>query len=130
LKGPQYKNTPTEGPNGKWVGERGDGTWVPENGGPPVEYRNGFPDYSPYSRGQVDIPMAGDSKDFAAADKAMREKLGDPNWKRPPDCTWHHNENGVTMELIPKNVHATGGGASTPHMGGAAMTSGSQADEF
>jgi hypothetical protein len=37
---------------------------------------------------------------------------------------------GVTMELIPQNIHATGGGASTPHMGGASLYEGSNASEF
>lgn len=131
-KGPQYANTPKDGPNGSWTkGERGDGTWTPTNGGPPVEYKNGFPDYKPFSKGEVDIPMQGNrTSDFTNADKAMREKLGDPNWERPSGHTWHHNENGVTMELIPQNVHATGGGASTPHMGGASLHDGSQTAEF
>ena len=131
LKGPQYRNTPTEGPNGKWVGDRGDGTWVPSNGGPPVEYRNGFPDYSPFSKGDVDIPMVGDHNlDFKNADAAMRKKLGDDSWEMPEGYTWHHNENGTTMQLVPQNIHATGGGASTPHMGGAALHSGGQSAEF
>lgn len=131
LKGPQYNNTPTDGPNGKWAGERGDSTWQPSNGGPPVTYKNGFPDYGPFSKGDVDIPMQGNrTTDFGAADEAMRQKLNDPNWERPADHTWHHSENGVTMQLIPKNVHATGGGASTPHMGGASLYTGSNATEF
>ena len=131
LKGPQYTNTPKDGPNGKWQGERGDGTWVPSDGSPPVKYKNGFPDYSPFSKGDVDIPMRGDrTKDSDNADKAMREKLGDPHWERPRDYTWHHHENGTTMQLIPKSIHATGEGATTPHMGGAALYSGKQAEEF
>lgn len=132
LKGPQYKNTPKSGKNGNWSsGERGDGVWTPANGGPPVTYKNGFPDYSPFSKGDVDIPMKGNhTSDFTAADKAMREKLNDPSWRRPSDHTWHHNENGVTMQLVPKNVHATGAGASTPHMGASSMHSGKQSGEF
>lgn len=131
LKGPQYANTPKDGPKGKWQGERGDGTWVPVDGSPPIEYKNGFPDYSPFSLGDFDIPMRGDwHHDFDAATRAMREKLGDPNWELPDHLTWHHHENGTTMQLIPKSVHATGGGASTPHMGGAALYSGKQKEEF
>ncbi len=131
LKGPQYDSTPKDGPNGKWQGERGDGTWMPADGSPPIKYKNGFPDYSPFSKGDVDIPMHGNrTSDFTHADKAMREKLGDPNWTRPSDYTWHHHENGTTMQLVPKNIHATGGGATTPHMGGASLYSGQQAGEF
>ena len=60
----------------------------------------------------------------------MREQLGDPKWKRPKDMTWHHKEDGVTMQLVPKSIHGTGAGASTPHMGGASMYSGANATEF
>lgn len=122
LRGPQYNNTPTSGPNGQWVGERGDSVWQPAGGGPPITYRNGFPDYSPHSAGNVEIPVTGDTRtDFRLADQAQRQRLGDPNWERPNTHTWHHVEDGTTMQLIPKDVHATGGGASTPHMGGASM---------
>jgi len=69
-------------------------------------------------------------QDFTSADKAMRDQLDDPDWTRPSTHTWHHSENGVTMELIPKNIHATGGGASTPHMGGVSLYGGSNATEF
>ena len=133
LKGPQYKNTPKEGKGkGRWEGDRGDSKWIPEDG-PPVEYKNGFPDYSPhtYPGGQVEIPMKGDHDvDFSNADDAMRQKLGDPTWERPSDHTWHHKEDGVTMQLVPKNVHGTGDGASTPHMGGVSIQSGARSDEF
>ena len=136
LKGPQYHNTPKSGANGQWNGERGDGVWNPTNGGPSITYSKGFPDYSPhvYSRngvsGDVEIPMQGTRSDFSTADRAMRDKLGDPNWRRPRNHTWHHKEDGVTMQLIPSNVHATGSGASTPHMGGSSMHGGGQAQEF
>ncbi len=131
LKGPQYSNTPKDGPNGKWVGERGDSVWQPSNGGPPIEYKNGFPDYSPHSQGNIDIAMKGnETTDFTAATRGMRDKLGDPDWELPSNMTWHHNENGTTMQLVPKSIHATGGGATTPHMGGASLYSGSNASEF
>ncbi|MBM7069277.1 HNH endonuclease [Actibacterium sp. 188UL27-1] len=132
-KGPQYNNTPKSGDNGEWIsGERGDGVWRPANGGPEISYNNGFPDYGPHSAGNVEIPMRGNtSSDFTNADKAMREQMGDPNWRRPRDHTWHHSEDGTTMQLVPKNIHATGGGASTPHMGGASLYGdGSNADAF
>lgn len=129
LKGPQYKNTPVN--NGHWTGERGDSKWVPDNGSPPIEYKNGFPDYSPHSKGDVDIPMTGSRDiDDDLALQAMRKKLDDPSWDPPADHTWHHNENGTTMQLIPKNIHATGGGAHSPHMGGAALYQGNQAEAF
>ncbi|KZK95309.1 MULTISPECIES: HNH endonuclease [unclassified Pseudovibrio] len=130
-KGSQYGNTPKSGKNGIWEGERGDSKWVPADGGKPVEYKNGFPDYGPHSKGDVDIAMTGkNSKDFPAADKAMQEKLGDPTWRKPKGYTWHHKEDGVTMQLVPEHIHATGRGASTPHTGGAAMYKGGHASDF
>ncbi|MEL7497429.1 MAG: HNH endonuclease [Planctomycetota bacterium] len=131
LKGDQYKRTPKSGKNGKWEGERGDGKWVPADGSTPVEYKNGFPDYGPHSKADVEIPMRGDHyHDFNNADAAMRDKLGDPDWQRPDDMTWHHKEDGVTMQLVPKSVHGTGGGATTPHLGGASMHGGVHGKEF
>lgn len=131
LKGPQYGNTPTDGKNGAWKGDRGDSTWQPSNGGPEIKYKNGFPDYGPHSKGNVEIPMKGNhTTDFTAARDAMREKTGNPDWKTPKDMTWHHKEDGVTMQLIPKSVHSTGGGATTPHMGGASLYTGGNAPGF
>lgn len=131
LKGPQYANTPTDGPNGAWRGERGDSVWQPTNGGPPITYTNGFPNYGPYSGGNVEIAMRGNTTtDFTAARDAMRVQTGDPNWTKPSNMTWHHKEDGVTMQLIPKSIHATGGGASTPHMGGASLYDGSNQAGF
>lgn len=136
LKGPQYKNTPTSGKNGSWSGERGDGVWTPTNGGPPITYKNGFPDYGPHSAASVEIPMKGNSTDFTKATNASEDTLRDmygDNWRNgwKDDYSWHHKEDGVTMELVPRNIHATGGGASTPHMGGSSMYgTGGNATEF
>jgi len=137
LKGPQYKNTPVSGKNGQWKGERGDGTWVPKNGGPPIKYENGFPNYDKHSKMDVEIPMRGDhTTDFQNATKASEAKLREmygkkwkTGWKK--DYTWHHKQDGATMQLVPKNIHGTGGGASTPHMGGASLYgSGGNARKF
>lgn len=136
-KGPQYNNTPTSGKNGEWVsGERGDGVWKPANGGPSIKYENGFPQYGDHAIASADIPMKGNTTtDFTAARNAaeeqLRAKFGD-NWKNgwKQDYTWHHSENGTTMQLIPKSVHATGDGASTPHMGGASLYDGSNQTAF
>ncbi|WP_308917988.1 HNH endonuclease [Jannaschia sp. LMIT008] len=139
-KGPQYRNTPTSN-TGTWDPPegRGDGVFTPNNGGPPITYRNGFPDYSGHVHAQnvggvrvpsaVDIPMTGRNRtDFALADEAMRSRV--PGWERPDGHTWHHHEDGVTMQLVPRNIHATGDGAATPHMGGASLYRGSQQEAF
>src|SRR5262249_19073567 len=45
--------------------------------------------------------------DNQAADARMREKLGDPNWKRPKDFRWNHagGPGSKTMELVDANTH-------------------------
>ena len=43
--------------------------------------------------------------------------------KEPPGYTWHHKEDGVTMELIPADVHA-----AAKHTGGASVVGGSSSE--
>lgn len=142
-KGPQYNQTPKTGKNGAWVGERGDGDWIPSPGSPLDEglkefntkhgtnidrivYKDGFPDYGPFVYktpdgvpARVEIPYKGGRKDAPVADEAMREKLGDPDWQAPENYTWHHMEDGVTMELVPSKVH---GSNKSGHAGGTSLT--------
>ncbi|MBL9178092.1 MAG: HNH endonuclease [Verrucomicrobiaceae bacterium] len=78
--------------------------------------KEGFPDFSPYRQGpDVRIDMTGDSgKDLLAADK----KAGVTEaWRKERGLTWHHHQDGETMQLIPSEVNG-----NTPHIGGAAIT--------
>ncbi|MEJ6404352.1 HNH endonuclease [Yoonia sp. 2307UL14-13] len=88
-----------------------------------VEYKNGFPDFSGVSEGSVEIPMRGnrlenpETGDFGLAEKAYIDKYGSlPDGYDRKEFTWHHKEDGVTMELVPEEIHAanrhTGGGVS------------------
>jgi len=135
----------TRAPRGGFKGTRGNSDWVPDssssygkkvldwqkkNGskygvkpGEAITFKNGFPDFSKYvykmpngDKAQVAIKVTGKhGDDVAAANKAMK-KL-DPNWKgEPKNWTWHHNEDGMTMQLIPTKVN------SVPHDGGAMLT--------
>lgn len=130
-KGPQYGFTPTQN-LGDWHPPtgRGDGIFTPHNGGAPITYKNGFPDYSSHSVADVDIPMTGNRDiDNDLADQAMR--AFDSNWEKPRRHTWHHHEDGVTMQLVPNSIHGVGSGAKSPHMGGAALFGGgSQSGAF
>jgi RHS repeat-associated protein len=73
--------------------------------------KEGFPDFSPYSQKTVTIDMTGDNgPDFAAANKAAGYS------KTPDGMTWHHSEDGKTMELIPQDLNT-----GVPHTGGAAI---------
>jgi hypothetical protein len=139
-------NFGTRMPRGGFSGTRGASDWVPnpastskynkdvlawqkKNGakfgvkeGDAIPYRDGFPDFSKYVYKNADgvpanpkINMTGnDYADFKSADDAMR-KL-DPDWEKPPGWTWHHVEDGVTMQLVPTKIN------SIPHTGGASLT--------
>ena len=48
--------------------------------------------------------------DFKAANKAAGFD------ETPPGMTWHHNEDGVTMELVPSKLNN-----NVPHDGGASV---------
>jgi len=128
-KGKQYEKTPKSGPGkGKWEPDtgRGDGEWVPEPGSKLAEaikpktsinYENGFPKFDDFSKGEVKIPQTGShSGDFKLSDEMYRKQIGDPKWKRPDGMTWHHKEDGTTMQLVPSNVNGNAG-----HYGGASL---------
>lgn len=62
--------------------------------------------------------VLGTSADFAAADKQMRTKLGDPNWEQPKSITWNHagEPGSTTLELVDYETHR-----SVKHKGNAAI---------
>lgn len=118
--------SPKEGSDGSWKGgERGNSTWYPDpntdkgkqvleaTGGKPIKFEDGHPDFSPYAKHRVEIDMQGTPADFTAARDAMRKQLNDPHWETPEGWTWHHNHDGVTMELVPSNLNN-----KVPHTGG------------
>ena len=71
----------------------------------------GFPIFTPYSKKNVKINMRGNrTTDFTAANK----KAG---YSRTPlGYTWHHHEDGETMQLIPFDIHD-----AVKHTGGVAI---------
>lgn len=143
-----YNRFGTRLPNdGKWSGEIGNSKWTPEPGtkranivnkytnGKPIEFKNGYPDFSPYLHkhkgkpASVDIEMQGyitktsksgrtykANPDGPNADKAM--KVRDPGWELPDGYTWHHNQNGKTMEAVPSDLHSS---ITVPHTGGGSI---------
>jgi hypothetical protein len=133
----------TQSPRNGWGGERGDSAWNPASadmdpqrlqaiesvtGGKPIPFKDGYPDFSDYTHqlsdaagnkipARVDIPMTGDNGiDFPAARKAMAERLGVEKFNEPRGYTWHHHQDGVTMDLIPSALHN-----NVPHSGGASL---------
>ena len=66
--------------------------------------KQGFPDFSGVAQATVRVPHSQNrSADFAAADRAAGFAT------RPQNMTWHHHQDGYTMQLVPRGVHeATG----------------------
>lgn len=125
---------------GKWKGEKGNSRWTSDDGSVSLDYKEGYPNFStskprslhPDGGGKVEIEMTGDSSDFRAARDAMRERLGDKTWPgngdlKPDGYTWHHNEDGTTMELVRTSVHDKGVSGAA-HSGGASIVSGKDSE--
>lgn len=129
---------------GKWItGRKGNGVFqyhdTPENraagvAGKRVRFDKGrialggFPADWYYGgnakKARVNIDnVTGGKADDRAADAAMREKLKDPNWKRPRGYTWNHagGEGSNAMELVQTGPHKAvhhEGSASGPRANG------------
>jgi hypothetical protein len=73
--------------------------------------KNGFPDFTQWVKKEVQIEPTGDRRaDEALANIAANLK------ETPKDFTWHHHEDGKTMQLLPKDIHN-----KTGHTGGYAI---------
>ena len=60
----------------------------------------GYPDFTPYAIAQVKVNMKGNyTSDFTEANKAAGYK------KTPAGYTWHHHQDGETMQLVPTDLH-------------------------
>jgi hypothetical protein len=102
---PKPKNSPDvakwEAKGGK-VEVNGD-TWkYTDWEGNVVEYKNGYPDFEPYSRQSVDIGKqeGNHTTDYTNAKNNSK--------KIPPkedNTTWHHHEDGKTMQEVDKKIH-------------------------
>lgn len=139
---------------GEWTGEKGDSTWKPEKetipdpengkkGNPDrltwaqilekygiegIEFKDGYPDFSPVSQGEVEIDDFTQSRDknFAQADEKLAEQWTKENkdgkewtprdvydYRKENNLTWHEKEDCKTMQLVPAEIHN-----NTPHAGG------------
>lgn len=75
---------------------------------------SGHPDFARYAVKKVEIKVTGDHQiDLALANKASGLK------STPKDLTWHHHEDGKSMQLVPKDLHNT-----IRHTGGVAVVKG------
>ncbi len=74
----------------------------------------GFPDFSPFAKKTVELPnMHGNySTDFSNANELAGFGKGKKSHlKEYPYHTWHHHEDGKTMQLVPKDLN-------NPNLGG------------
>jgi hypothetical protein len=133
---------------GKWgldgKGTPGEGPWYPDKThrayfftkGQPIMFENGFPNLTPWAKHDLSIQMKGDPSDFVEADRlgAIEGFKRDPKkfgtdgqpdidkfikFRREFSLTWHHKENGTTMQLVPTDLHS-----SLPHIGGSSLSRG------
>ena len=78
-----------------------------------VRFTNqGFPNFKPYAQAQV--KLKGLTGIYATDAQLANQAMGYPG--TPQGYVWHHVEDGVTMQLIPRSVHS-----SVPHTGGGAV---------
>ena len=70
--------------------------------------KDGFPDFSGVAKTTVRIEQTGSrAGDFRAANKAAGLE------NTPRGYTWHHHQDGTTMQLVPRDIHG-----ATGHTGG------------
>ena len=78
---------------------------------------NGFPDFRPFVYNKAVVQVFGlkgnSDTDFTLADK---EAGITSEFRSINKLTWHHNEDGITMELVPTIINQT-----AKHTGGAAI---------
>ena len=104
-----YKDKPKNSPDPKKWKKKGGTIKVSDDikiweytdwEGNTVKYKDGYLDFGPHERQYVDIDMKGNrTSDFTEANNKA------PKGKKLPENTWHHNENGTTMQEVPTDIH-------------------------
>lgn len=130
------KRSPETANSGFWEDNnaRGNVPWHSDNSNVnratqygPVEFKNGYPVLEPYAVETVRLKqMTGQRADQLAADSELARRRGmlladgtpDIAWARAfcrsSRLSWHHHQDGVSMLLVPADLHL-----SVPHSGGA-----------
>ncbi len=121
---------------GEWLGEEGNSEWVPDSdyipgdrhgtnpenkswaeiktdyGFDKIAFIDGEPDFSPLSKGTVDITDFTEDREcnFAQADELLAAQNGTgpeeiERWRHENKYTWHECANCKTMQLVPTEVH-------------------------
>ena len=96
-----------------------------------IEYKDGDPDFSPVSKGEVEIDDFTDDRpsNFAQADEALAKQRGcSPEevkkWREENGYTWHECRDCKTMQKVPREVHN-----NMDHSGGVSEYKRSQSSE-
>ena len=123
--------TPTEGLSANWTGERGESTYIPNDpklkdllaqyGKTGVDYVNGMPDFSPFTKTEVKIEnMSSDRySNFSQADKLCSAKWNEMAMDNKTDWTprdiadfrsnngftWHECNDRETCQLVPSAIN-------------------------
>lgn len=126
-----YSHCPIE--NGDWTGKRGNSKWIPNEVYIPkksnpeekswrdilkdydidgIEYKDGEPDFSSISKGDVEIEDFSDNRDdnFDKADIELAKQRGcSPKevkeWRKENKYTWHECKDMKTIQKVPSIVH-------------------------
>lgn len=129
---------------GEWTGEPGNSTWIPDRDVEPgdrhgtnpehktwgeildeygiegIKFKDGEPDFSEVSKGEVEIDDFSTDRDenFSQADEKLAEQRGCTpeeveQWRKENKYTWHECKDCKTMQKVPTEVHG-----NIPHSGG------------
>ena len=132
----QERIAQTPASNGKWSGERGESVFVSDSekvaeymkkaGVEGVSYKDGCPDFSPFSKGDVKIPSMSSERyarngipgNFEQADAKLAELRGCTprevaDWRKLNNYTWHELNDMKTCQKIPQAINSGFG-----HLGG------------
>jgi len=127
---------PDRANSGFWDDEHaaGNTNWNSDNAkvnkvthGQPIVFKDGYPVLDEYTQETVYLKkMKGNQSDFAPCDRELAQRqgwltaAGEPDvaaaklYRKKNRLTWHHHQDGVRMQLVPRDLHA-----NIPHAGGA-----------
>ncbi|MCM3359019.1 HNH endonuclease [Psychrobacillus sp. MER TA 171] len=130
----RVKTTPVN--KGEWSSERAESLFISDKTGEVkkyldeagvdgVEYKNGMPDFSPFSKGEIKLEnMTNDRKsNFSTADEELAKNWSTPDkkwtaedvadWREDNKYTWHELNDLETIQLVPRKINSVFG-----HLGG------------
>ncbi|WEZ06990.1 HNH endonuclease [Priestia flexa] len=130
----RVKTTPLN--KGEWSNERAESLFISDKTGEikkyldeagvdGVEYKNGMPDFSPFSKGEIKLEnMTNDRKsNFSTADEELAKKWSTPeqkwtaediaDWREDNKYTWHELNDLETIQLVPSKINSV-----FKHLGG------------